>query len=222
MAAERGWGLTALYALHRALQAASAGRARLVPYALVAQPIGCGVYAALRNDPATVVRVASPGDALSAAFPRPAAVNQQRWARGATCHVVTVKDSFAGTLWTVRGRYDEDEVRCEFVLADAQRCVWDFDVYVEPRFRLGRTLGRLWKAVDAQLAAEGVQWSFSRISLFNPASLSSHARLGARTTGHAVFLVLGPVQLAWSSLAPHWHLSTAAASRPQLRLAAPE
>ena len=219
MAAESGWRIALLYVLHRVLQAARIGR--VLPYALVAQPIGRGAYAAVRDDPATVVRLAAPGDAVAAQFPRPEAVNRARWSRGAQCHVCTVKEQFAGTIWIQRGRYEEDEARCEYLLAAPERSVWDFDVYVEPRWRLGRCLGRLWKAVDAQLAAQGVQWSFSRISLFNPASLNSHARLGAVRVGHAVFVVLGPLQLALASVAPRVHLSWRPRGRPRYHLAPP-
>lgn len=217
--AESGRLVALLYVLHRALQAARIGR--VLPYALVAQPIGHGAYAAVRDDPATVVRLAAPGDALVAQFPRPEAVNLARWSRGAQCHVCTVKGQFAGTIWIQRGRYDEDEVRCEYVLAAPAHSVWDFDVYIEPRRRLGRSLGRLWKAVDAQLAAQGVQWSFSRISLFNAASLTAHARLGTVQVGRAVFVVLGPLQLALASVAPRVHLGWRPGMRPRYRLAPP-
>ena len=124
--AEFGGGLGALYVLHRLLQALRIGR--VVPYMLVAQPIGNGVYAGVRDDPATSVQIAGPGSAVSAGFPRPAAINTQRWAAGATCHVCLVKGRFAGTIWIQRARYEEDEVRCDYLLPAGESCVWDFDV----------------------------------------------------------------------------------------------
>ncbi len=195
LAADAGRGAAALYLLHRLLQALHIGR--VVPYALVAQPIGAAAQAALRADPATLVRRIGPDDPLAAALPRPAAVLQARWQAGAECHACTVKGLFAGTIWIQRRLYDEDEVRCRFRLASPADSVWDFDVYVEPRYRLGRTMARMWQAVDAELAAQGVRWSFSRISRFNGASLRAHARLGAVTVATALFIVLGPLQLAW-------------------------
>ncbi len=222
MAARSGWAVTLLFILHRLLSAVSGGRASIVPYALVAQPIGKGAYAAVRDDPSTVIHQADAQDPLASALPRPPAINQQRWARGAVCHLATVKGAFAGTIWIQRGAYDEDEVRCRYVLSDPGTCVWDFDVYVEPRFRLGRTMGRLWKAVDQELFQQGVRWSFSRISLFNAESLQTHARLGAVRTGYAVFLVMGALQVAWISRKAGLTASWAAASAPSIVLLPPE
>lgn len=220
MARQRGWGLAGLYALHRALGAATGGRAGVVPYELVAQPIGAGKLGAVRDDPGTQVRLAGPGDAIVTEFPRPAAVNRWRWEQGATCHVATVKGEFAGTLWIQHDLYREDEVRCDFVMPDA-RTVWDFDVYVAPRYRLGRTMGRLWKAVDAGLAAEGVAWTFSRISRFNADSLNSHARLGAVSIGRVTVLFLGPLQLTHARAGGSSRLACSLARRVRIELLPP-
>jgi len=99
--------------------------------------------------------------------------------------------------------------------------VWDFDVFVVPRYRLGRTMARLWKAVDADLSAQGVQWSFSRISLFNAESMNSHARLGAVAVGHAIFLVAGKLQLSFSGQAPFFRLGWSQKHRPVFTLRPP-
>lgn len=222
MAARSGWAVTTLFIAHRLLSAVSGGNARIVPYALVAQPIGTGAYAAVRDDPLTVIHEADAHDPLANALPRPEAVNTQRWANGAACHVAVVRGSFAGTIWIQRGAYDEDEVRCRYVLAQPQTCVWDFDVYVEPRYRFGRTMARLWKAVDGHLTKQGVRWSFSRISLFNAESMQAHARLGAITTGHAIFLVVGRVELACMTQSPWLSVSWGKRSVPSMALRPPE
>lgn len=216
---EFGWALTAWYALHRLLQAARLGL--VAPYALVAQPVGAGTFDAVRGDAGTKVRLGMPEDPLQEALPRPPGVNRQRWDAGAECYICTVGDEFAGTIWIARGRYDEDEVRCAYVLDEPARCVWDFDVYVAPRWRAGRTMGRMWKAVDAVLAADGVGWTLSRISRFNPASLRAHARLGAVEIGRATFVVIGRMQLTLGSKGLPWHLSWRAGCRPELHLSAP-
>lgn len=196
---------TALYVLHRGLQAISGGAWRVVPYRFFAQPIGRKDRPALRVDPATWIGLLSSNDPLSSALPRPPAVIAARFAVGALCYAATVKGRFAGTIWIARGHYDEDEVRCRYELADPASCAWDYDVFVDPGFRLGRTMARLWQHVDAELAADGVCWSFSRISMFNAASVASHARLGARPTGWSLFLCLSTFQVAISSLRPHFH-----------------
>lgn len=216
-----GLGLTLLYALHRLLTGVSGGRARIVPYAFYAQPIGSGAYAGVRDAADTVVVEVGPQHPLAARFPRPPQVLTERWRQGSRCWAALVKGEFGGYIWYSRNRHDEDEVRSRYVLTEREISAWDFDVYVVPDFRLGRTLSRLWKGVDARLAAEGVRWSFSRISLFNPGSRSTHERLGARRVGHAIYLVVGPLQLAWYSQAPYVSFSMGARPGPSIRLAPP-
>jgi hypothetical protein len=217
---ELGPGNAVLYAIDRLMRAVSGGRARVHRYRLVAQPIDAAV-APLRPDTKTCIELAGPDHALRAAFPRPAGIIEQRYADGAQCLVASSGDRFAGYLWWRREHYDEDEVRCRFVLADPASSVWDFDVYVEPRYRLGRTMARLWDAAARRWHADGVRWSFSRISAFNPASLASHARLGLRPVGSAVFVVIGPCQLSLFSAPPSVHVGLGPRARPTLTLHPP-
>lgn len=208
LAAEFGGRDTAtLYVVHRLLDKLSGGRIGIVPYRLVAQPVSNLALAGVRVDPGTVVRRVGPGDSVVAELPRPRAVIEQRFASGSQCYVAWVKGRFAGCIWIARGRYVEDEVRCVYRIADPDRGVWDYDVYVEPSLRLGRTMSRLWKAVDDALAAEGVAWSFSRINRFNTASIRSHERLGAVTVGDLLVLRLPRAQLSLHrEAAGGWHL----------------
>ncbi len=210
-----------LYLCARLMERLSGGRVRIVKYRLVAQPIGRSAGPAMRADPATLIHDIAPGDAMVAAFPRPPDIIQRRYAAGATCTAALVRGEFAGFIWLQRQRYEEDEVRCSFVLAAPAACVWDFDVYVEPRFRIGRTMARLWSHVDAEQAARGVRWSFSRISAFNPASLASHARLGIVDCGGALFIVAGPLQLSVLPRFPYLHVSASDRNAPVWRLLPP-
>jgi hypothetical protein len=184
-----------LYVLGRLLSRVSGGRWRLVKYEVVAQPIGG--QPPMRPDAGTTLTWVDAADPLCAAFPRRPAVIARRFAAGGRCLVAQVKGQFAGFLWIQNDQYEEDEVRCTYRLGDPARAVWDFDVYVAPRYRLGRTLARLWNAADQTLAAEGVGWSLSRISSFNPESLSAHARLGTVTVARLFFLCAGRRQWAW-------------------------
>lgn len=212
-----------LYLLDRIMAKLTGGKARIIRYLLVAQP----VPAEAAGKPVAIVagrsriRPVTPGDPVEQAFPRPAEVIALRQASGAACIVAEVSERFAGFIWLARGEYEEDEVRCTYVLAEPAVSAWDYDVYVSPDFRLGRTLSRLWGAANAHLASSGVRWSFSRISSFNPDSIAAHARLGIRTVGHATFLRLGPVQLMLADLAPYIHISLGTTSRPRLRLTPP-
>jgi hypothetical protein len=204
VAEHSGRGVAALYGVHRVLQQLSGGRAAIVPYVLVAQPVGNPALADVKPDLNTEVRRIAPDDPVIASFPRPAEVNAQRFATGSECYVAWVKGQFAGHIWIARDRYVEDEVRCVYEIENAATCVWDYDVYVEPRVRLGRTMARLWRAVDDDLAARGVKWSFSRINRFNAASLRAHQRLEAIVVGQACFLVLGGFQWRLSGSQTAW------------------
>jgi hypothetical protein len=220
MAADCGWPVAFMFACHRLLEVASGARMRVLPYRIMVQPVG-QPGAPLRPDATTVVGRVEPGDALVAQFPRPAPpLLTKRWHGGAACYAATVKGEFAGFVWIQREAYEEDQVRCLYRLPGPQ-AVWDFDVFVQPRFRLGRTMARLWRYVDETLGADGVRWSFSRIEMYNGASIKSHARLGARQVGRVIFVVIGPWQLALADMAPYGHLSLRASSRPVLELRPP-
>lgn len=214
-------GLALLYGLHRLLQKTTGGRAAIVPYLLVAQPVGNSALASIKATPGFVVQRVGPDHPLLAAFPRPAEVNAQRFADGAECFAATVNGQFAGHIWIARYRYVEDEVRCVYEISDPALGVWDYDVYVEPRFRIGRTMGRLWKAVDDALAAEGVKWSFSRINRFNSASVKSHQRLGAVSVGRVTFGVVGSLQLGVGRALEVAHVSLLRNTVPHLQLKPP-
>jgi len=212
-----GWPTALLYCLHRGLQALSGGRVRIVPYVFFAQPVDNPLLASIKPDPATVVRVVVGPDATVPPGPRPLAALRQRLQAGNECHVCEVKGEFAGTIWLGLGPHDEDEVRCRYLLPP--RSVWDYDVYVAPRYRLGRTLARLWAAVDDNLAARDIAWTFSRISRFNPGSVGVHERLGARRVGTAWFLCFGAWEL--SSVPGRWGPRLSRQARPVITLRAP-
>lgn len=208
-----------LYYLSLLLNRGSLGHARLVRYYLVAQPIHGA--AACRPSAKNPIVELTPDDPLIPRFPRPQEVIARRMRDKAQCFVARSGDEFTGFLWLAYGAYDEDEVRCRYELADSDACVWDYDVHVEPKHRIGRTFARLWDAANAHLSARGIRWSMSRISAFNPTSLAAHGRLGIDRLCSATFLCIGPLQLSFISAAPWFHVSLSADSRPILSLAAP-
>lgn len=216
-----GMGNAMLYAVHRLLERASAGRLRIVKYLIVAQPVSNGSDERLRADPGICIECMVADHPLVQSLPRPAAVIAKRYRDGAVCLAATRSGVFAGSLWWQRGSYEEDEVRCLFALTEPVLAVWDFDVYVAPQFRLGRMMARLWQHANRMLYDDGVRWSFSRISAFNPASLAAHSRLGIVRLSSAVFLVAGSFQVALFTQRPFVHLSWHAADRPVLRLSVP-
>lgn len=209
-----------LYLTGRAMQKISGGRLGIIRYLLVAQPVPPSP-GKLRSSPSAVVRRVEADDPIVQAFPRPVAVIQKRFADGAICFVAESAGRFAGFLWLARNAYDEDEVRCRYELAAPTLCAWDYDVYVEPEFRIGRTFARLWQAANQHLADEGVRWSISRISSFNPTSLAAHGRLGIQTQFSATFVCVGPVQITFAGVAPYLHLSFGPGRQPTFRISLP-
>ena len=211
-----------LYWLDRGLRLISRGHVRLNRYYLVAQPVPELPLVPLRNSARTRIRLIAPDDPVIAQFPRPPQVITQRLATTPDCFVAESDGRFIGFLWLAYGHYDEDEVRCRFELTDPAHCVWDYDVYVEPAHRLGRVFYRLWDAANRHLAAQGIRWSLSRISAFNPGSLASHAGFGARILFPATFITLGRLQIMLSCRPPYVHAGLGAGTCATLRLVPPE
>ncbi len=148
--------------------------------------------------------------------PRPESVIKDRYQQGAVCLAIYKQEEFAGCFWYIKEKYHEDEVRCVFELLDDD-AVWDFDVYVVPKYRLSPVFLKLWDDASQRLMADGYQRSISRISAFNAMSLSSHKRMGAKQLGWAVFLYVGFVQLTLSNLFPYIHFSSNIRSFPVIK-----
>lgn len=148
------------------------------------------------------------------ALDRPAPVLAARFAQGAQCLLATREQALVGCIWYVRRVYREDEVRVDYVLPPTGDCVWDFDVFVAPVERLGYLFARQWDVFDADLRAQGMRYSISRINAFNQRSVASHRALGARDCGWAVFVCLGAAQLMLSAQVPY----VALGGRPRLQI----
>jgi hypothetical protein len=211
-----------LYLLGRVLQRISNGHWRLIRYYIVAQPVPSPLVPKCAPTPRSTVERALSIDDICCSFPRPKDVIESRFSRGHTVLVAKVKGRFAGYLWYARGFYEEDEVRCRFILADPAASAWDFDVYVEPQLRMGRTLARLWDAANESYAKAGVRWSFSRISAFNESSLSAHGHLGILKIDTLTFACFGNTQFTFTSGAPYVHCSLSSLDHPAIFLRIPD
>jgi acetyltransferase (GNAT) family protein len=219
--ASHGWGNGLLHAIGRALRRVTRGRCRLFKYYFVAQPVPEQSEAPARATQTRVYRVFGSEDII-ATFPRPPEVIAGRFAGGAACFVAERGAQLVGFIWIKRKRYEEDEVRCDYLLDPAGGVAWDFDSWVAPEFRMTRAFVQLWGAANEYLRQQGCRWSASRISAFNPVSLASHRRLGAIRLSTGVFVVAGSTQLALFSCRPYFHLSLGAGSRPKLLFHSPE
>lgn len=186
-----------IYLFAKALRRLSGGRARVVRYHFFAQPVPREPKTHARPSLKSTVRQISADDPVIAAFPRSAAVIARRFQSGATCFVAEHDGRFTGYLWLAKGAFEEDEVRCRYEFVPSQICAWDFDVFVEPEYRIGRTFARLWDAANAYLSQEGVLWSFSRITPLNLSSIAAHQRLGLEKLCSATFICFGSTQVSF-------------------------
>jgi hypothetical protein len=211
----------ATYLVARLLDRMSAGRLRLVRYLFVAQPVPAERLT--RPPRADSVRLfeAQPGDPLVGSAPRPPKVLEQRFRDGARCFVAAKGNELAGFIWIKERAYLEDEVRCLYRIDAAASAAWDFDVFVQERYRTSRLFAQLWDFANAFLRERGYRWTLSRISAFNRDSLAAHRRLGGRVIGSAVFLVVGRFQWAFLSSRPYLHFSRRPDQYPTVLLTAP-
>lgn len=214
--ADLGAANAALHLFDRVLSVVTAGRVRIFKYYFVAQPVPETAFLA-RPSARMTVREISAGDRQIADFPRPRDVIEDRFRQGARCFALYGDGRFVGFIWLLFGSYQEDEVRCRYT--PGAYCAWDFDVHIEPSFRLGRAFARLWDEANAIMRTKGVRWSLSRISAFNPASMTSHARMGAHRMGSALFFKVGMAQVMVGTQAPYFYVSITEKSFPTIKLA---
>lgn len=207
---------TGLALIAQGLFRLTSGRCRLVRYFVVAQPVPANGLAQLRLGKSLAVRRLSDGDPALNMLPREQPVYRQRFEQGAICYGAFRGEELIGFIWFVLGPYEEDEVLCRFEPCPPGKVAWDFDVYVRPEYRLSRAFVALWDAALKHMADDGVEWTASRISAFNPMSVLAHRRLGARVLGRITFFRCGPLQVMLSSLPPFFWTSWGDRHRPEI------
>lgn len=217
---EIGWWNALLYSIHVILSRCI-HRAGLYKYYLVAQPVGKKPNLPPHRGHSVQVRLVTEEDWAVKEFPRPQAAIRGRYQQGAICLGAFNNNSFVGYLWLILGSYDEDEVRCRFILRPLGEVAWDFDVYVQPEYRSSLVFARLWDEANRYLRERGVHWTLSRVSAFNRMSRDSHRRLGAIEVGSALFLAVGRRQLMLSTCRPYLHISSRSGSFPEVQVAPP-
>jgi hypothetical protein len=210
-----------LYLVNKLAQALS-GKTIIFRYYLVIQPVPKVPRLSRSRGQSITVQQIEANDPRLEKFPRAPEIFRARFAQGATCICAEKAGVPSGFLWFTLGDYNEDEVRCIFRPTPLKRAAWDFDIYVSPSDRLGLTFVRLWDEATRLMRESGCNWTASRISVFNPASYNSHRRLGARTVGTVLFVVLGGAQVLFSLAPLRLHLSFGPSSTPIIEVAAPE
>jgi GNAT superfamily N-acetyltransferase len=202
-----GAGNSLLLALARFLSWSTGSRARLHKYFIVAQPVLAGALTPPRRGREILVSEVTAAEILATPFGRPVHVIEYRLSQGCRCIVARKDSQILGFQWFTLQDYLEDEVRCHFELREADRCAWDFDVFVDPSARTKPVFAKLWDHCNQTFRGHGISTSVSRISAFNATSLHAHFRLGARVIGWAIFLCIGSFQLAAMTARPWLHLS---------------
>ena len=188
------------------------------PYEFVVQPLPEGTFlppALTKNVSGERVEPTSP---WLGKFAAPAQTIASRFALGACGVAALRKGQLVGYAWWSREQYAEDEVRCSFVLSEPAHAVFDFDVHVMPEHRMGLGFMTVWHVFAEELRREGVQRSYSRISLFNTASLRAHVRLGSRPIGRVIFIRVGPLVLALMGRFPFLRAAFGDGRRMRFRL----
>jgi hypothetical protein len=216
---EFGFAAGLIYAMDRVLS-------RLSPhvgikfYELMAQPVPPLPLLPVGLSRKLVSALIPPGHPDIGRMPARLEIKRQRFERGARCLGIYRKDELLGYVWFRSGGYDEDEVRCTYMLDSGDLDVFDFDLYVMPEHRMGLAFSSVWHGAFEHLRQEGVAYSFSRMTRFNTASRKAHQRLGAVRLGRALFLCVGSVQFMVSSLRP-WLGLTWGDRRVMLRIPQP-
>lgn len=194
-----GW---AAYAFDRLLGMVSRGSAGFHILRFYAQPVP--KMPAIDRKPDDRIRIAPVvrGVVDPKAFGRPLEAIADRFNDGSVCIAALKDQELIGFMWLQAGMLRERIVRCHMHALPAGRVEWDYDFYIEPRYRLGRLFGRLWQVAAENLRARQVEATVSWVKLGNRASEQAHARLGARPIGWAVFGVLFGHQLMVTSMQP--------------------
>jgi len=190
-----------LYAIDRVLSGLSPGL-RLYVYELMVQPITNKPLLPGGLDKQLEIREIKAADPEMALMPVRPEVMQSRLAQNAVCLGAFRKGAFIGYMWFCNRTYDEDEVRCTYVLGRAPESVFDFDFYLFPEHRMGLGFVGLWNGANEFLTRRGIRYSFSRLTRFNLASRRAHQHFGWKIVGRALFLRVWRLEVMVATLFP--------------------
>ena len=198
-----------LYLLDRFLLAVTNSNMRIFKYYAYVQPVAEKANLPAHRGKDIIVRLVKQDDGKERAeFPRPKEVINYRYNQGGYCLAAYKNGVFSGFIWLNFDPYFEDEVRCCYMLHPIGKVAWDYDVYIDPKYRISMVFAKMWDQANQLMRDKNVTHTMSRISAFNSGSLASHTRLGATRIGQLLFFKLGPWQLMFSSAAPYVHFST--------------
>ncbi len=214
---EFGFAAGLLYAIDRVLSSLSP-RLRLHAYELMVQPVSSKPLLPGSMGKRLVVREIMHGDPEIALMPVRPEILRARIAQNAICLGAFKNTTLIGYMWFSNTSYDEDEVKCTYLLDRASESVFDFDFYLFPEHRMGLGFVALWNGANEFLSQRGVRYTFSRLTRFNLASRRAHQHLGWKRVGIALFLQAWRVEAMLATLFPYIHLSLTKSGRVRLTL----
>jgi hypothetical protein len=212
---EFGWFTGLIYAVDRLLQLLSPSL-RLYFYELLVQPIPEEPLLPSRLAKGLEMREIPEGAPEIALMPARPDIKESRFRQNAICLGAYQKNQFIGYIWFCFHAYEEDEVRCTFVLPEG--AVFDFDLFLFPGHRLGLGFIGIWNGANEFLRNRKVKCSFSRLTRFNLASRRAHLQLGARCVGRVFVLRLWQVEFMIATVRPFAHISFRKHDRVRLKL----
>ena len=210
-----------LYFINQLFQRTSKN-VRLSKYYIFAQPVPKGHLIEESRGAQIEVRRISRGDPVLNLFSRPTTEIEDRFDSRGVAFAAFKSTRLVGFIWLIMGPYREPDDRCVYSIDPDAHAAWDLDIFVDPGERLSFTFVRLWDAANDYLRMRGIEWTLSRISAFNPDSISSHSRLKSQKIGQMTFLTAGSWQITLGNIAPYVHISTNEQSMPEVKLCAPK
>lgn len=199
-----GW---LFYLADRALSRISFGTIRVSGLWFYSQAVPATPEASSRTGNSIQVRVVAEAEFPETAFNRPVEAIRERFRDGSICVAAFKGDEMIGFMWLSLGPLRERLFRCVFEPAPPGLASWDYDIFIEPRYRLGRTFVRLWDEANQVLRERGVRATVSWVRFENLASQKAHQRLGARRVGWLVLLQLGGWQIGVGPQPPRIQLA---------------
>lgn len=205
-----------LYSIDRLLSNFSP-ETHLYVYDLMVQPITDRPLVPARWNKQLEIREIKAGDPELGLMPVRPEVMRARLAQNAICLGAFAKGRLIGYMWFCSRSYDEDEVRCTYLMTAAQASVFDFDFYLFPEHRMGLGFVALWNGANEFLNRQGILYTFSRLTRFNVASRRAHQRLGAKVVGRVLFLRGWRVEIMLATLSPYVSITKSGRVHLQLR-----
>jgi len=206
-----------LFAIDRVLVRVSPAL-RLYVYDFMVQPIPDKPLLPERLTKNLEIREIRRGDPEVDLMPARPEIKESRFAQNAICLGAFKKGQFIGYMWFCFRTYEEDEVRCTYVVTPAKEAVFDFDLYLFPQHRMGLGFVGIWNGANKFLHERGIKFTFSRLTRFNTASRRAHHHLGWKLVGRAVFLQAWRLEFMMATLFPFLHLSLGKPGHVRLQL----